>query len=102
MATQLDEPLLKPKLKIKKPSRYKVIMFNDDFTPFYFVEQVLSVIFNKSSEESKAITQEIHNKGSSVVGVFTLEIAQTKIKQTEFNARQNGFPLLCDLEEEQE
>lgn len=98
MSTKLDEPQLKEKLKLKKPSKYKVIIYNDDFTPFHFVEEVLTVIFNKTVTESKIITHDIHVKGSAVVGVYTLEIAQTKQKQTEYNARKNGFPLLCEIE----
>lgn len=91
---------LKEKIVIKKPKMYKVIFFNDDFTPFFFVEKILSVIFNKNAEEAQAIANKIHTEGSSVIGVYVQEIAQTKQAQTMYNAKQNGFPLRCEIEPE--
>ncbi len=102
MNTEISKPDLKTTLKIKKPKKYKVIFFNDDFTPFVFVEQILIIIFNKTQEQALAIAQEVHAKGSSPVGVYSLEIAQTKQAQTLFNAKHNGYPLLCEIEPEEE
>ncbi len=102
MSTELIKPKLKEEFKIKKPKNYKVIFFNDDFTPFFFVEQLLNVIFNKTHEEAIFIANKVHSEGSHVVGIYPLEIAQTKQAQTMFNAKQNGFPLLCEIEEDSE
>lgn len=91
---------IKEKIIIKKPPMYKVIFFNDDFTPFFFVEKILTVIFSKNEVEAQAIAHKIHSEGSSVIGVYPQEIAQTKQAQTLYNAKQNGFPLRCEIEPE--
>lgn len=100
MTTKMHEPELKVKKVLKSPQKYKVVFHNDDFTPFYFVEQVLTVIFGKSPEAAKQVTLEVHQKGKAVAGIYTLEIATTKQEQTLYNAKQNGFPLYCDIEPE--
>lgn len=99
MSDQISKSTVKPKFKIKKPKQYKIVFFNDDFTPFFFVQQVLMVIFNKTEEESQFIAKKIHEEGAEVVGVYPLEIAETKQGQTLYNAQKNGFPLKCELEE---
>ena len=100
MATDIAKPKTKEQIKFKKPQMFKVILFNDDFTPFNFVEQILMVIYNKTSEQSALIAQKIHQEGSEVVGVYPLEIAETKQAQTVYNAQKNGYPLLCEIESE--
>jgi len=100
MKTKTIKPSLDKKIFIKKPKMYKVIFFNDDFTPFSFVEKILVIIFNKTEAEANEIANKIHTDGSAVVGVYIHEIAHTKQAQTLFNARQNGFPLYCDIEPE--
>lgn len=102
MSTDMAKPKEKEAIKIKKPQMFRVILFNDDFTPFNFVEQILMVIFNKTTEQSLAIAQKIHLEGSEVVGVYPLEIAETKQAQTIFNAQKNGYPLLCEIETEED
>ncbi len=99
MSQEISKPIVKPKFKIKKPTQYKVIFFNDDFTPFNFVQQILMVIFNKTEQEAELIAKKIHNEGAEIVGVYPLEIAETKQAQTLYNAKKNGYPLKCELEE---
>jgi len=101
MDTKDSKPILKEKITIKKPQKYKIIFFNDDFTPFFFVEKILTVIFGKSESEAQLIAEKIHSDGSTVVGVYPLEIAETKRAQTLYNAKQNGFPLNCEVELEE-
>ena len=86
------------KKKLKRPSLYKVIMLNDDFTPMDFVVYLLRTFFQKNHDEASKIMLEIHNKGSGICGVFTYEIAETKILKVINTSRNNGFPLFCILE----
>lgn len=90
----------KEKLSIKKPSLYKVILFNDDFTPFNFVIQLLVVIFHKSNEEATKLTMEIHKKGSAVVALYPKDIAISKQLIVQKNAFQYQYPLVCKVEKE--
>ena len=86
------------KKKLKRPSLYKVIMLNDDFTPMDFVVYLLKTFFQKNHDEASKIMLEIHNKGSGICGIFTYDIAETKILKVVNTSRNNGFPLLCTLE----
>ena len=86
------------KKKLKRPSLYKIIMLNDDYTPMDFVVYLLKTFFKKNHNEASKIMLEIHNKGSSICGIFTYEIAETKILKVINTSRNNGFPLLCILE----
>ena len=86
------------KKKLKRPSLYKVIMLNDDFTPMDFVVYLLKTFFQKNHKEASKIMLDIHNKGSGICGIFTYEIAETKILKVVNTSRDNGFPLLCTLE----
>jgi ATP-dependent Clp protease adaptor protein ClpS len=95
-----DLALEKEKTELKKPSLYKVIMFNDDFTPFEFVELLLMSCFNKSESVAAQLTKEIHEKGSAVVGVYPKDLATTKAYIAEKHAEQNEFPLKCAVEPE--
>lgn len=88
------------RIKLKKPSMYKVILKNDDYTPMDFVIQVLMQIFNFDAASAERITMQIHNEGRGVCGVFTKEVAETKVLETTTAARQNGFPLLAEVEKE--
>ena len=93
---QFDNEAL-TKEKLKKPSLYKVIMLNDDYTPMDFVVYLLKNFFNKNHDEASKIMLEVHNNGAGVCGVFTYEIAETKILKVVNTSRTNGFPLLCTL-----
>jgi len=86
--------------KTKKPSIYKVLMLNDDYTPMEFVVHVLERFFNKNREEATRIMLHVHQKGVGVCGVFTYEIAETKVNQVMDFARRNQHPLQCTLEKE--
>jgi len=86
--------------KTKKPSMYKVLMLNDDYTPMEFVVSVLERFFNKNHEEANQIMLHVHQRGVGVCGVFTYEIAETKVNQVMEFARRNQHPLQCTLEKE--
>ena len=90
--------VVKPKPKAKKPSMYKVLMLNDDYTPMEFVVMVLERFFNKSHEEATRIMLHVHQKGIGVCGVFTYEVAETKVTQVMDLAKQYQHPLQCTLE----
>lgn len=86
--------------RTKKPSMYKVLMLNDDYTPMEFVVDVLQHIFQKNREEATQIMLHVHQKGVGVCGVYTYEVAETKVTQTVDYARKNQHPLQCTLEKE--
>ena len=86
------------KSRTKTPPMYRVILINDDFTPMDFVIHVLQKFFSKDITEATKIMLEIHNKGSGMCGVFTYEIAETKVYQVNQYSRQNKHPLKCVME----
>ena len=90
--------VVRSKPKAKKPSMYKVIMLNDDYTPMEFVVMILERFFNKNHEEASHIMLHVHQKGVGVCGVYTYEIAETKVTQVMDLARQHQHPLQCTLE----
>lgn len=92
--------LTKKKSKTKKPKLFKVIFLNDDYTTMEFVVMVLEVVFHKSPAEAAAIMLRIHNNGSGIAGVYTREVAETKVEQTIALARQEGHPLMLSMEPE--
>jgi len=87
-------------ISIKYPKKYKVLLLNDDYTSMEFVIDVLMGIFHKSFTEAEAIMLEVHKKNKGVCGVYIHEIAQTKVAQVHKQARDNGFPLRAEMEEE--
>ena len=90
--------IVKSKPKTKKPSMYKVLLLNDDYTPMEFVVHTLERFFSKSREEATRIMLHVHRRGVGVCGVFTYEVAETKVTQVMDFARQNQHPLQCTLE----
>ena len=92
--------VVESKPKTKKPSMYKVLMLNDDYTPMEFVVHVLERFFNKQREEATQIMLHVHRRGVGVCGVFTYEVAETKVTQVVDYARQHQHPLQCTLEKE--
>lgn len=90
----------KPKPKTKKPSMYRVLLLNDDYTPMEFVVYVLERFFNKEREESTHIMLHVHHHGVGVCGVYTYEVAETKVAQVLDAARRNQHPLQCTMERE--
>ena len=85
-------------VELDEPPMYRVLLHNDNYTTMDFVVQVLMNIFHKTQNESEHITLEVHRKGRAVCGVYTLEIAQTKVVQVKTLAKQNQFPLLATYE----
>lgn len=79
---------------------YKVLLLNDDYTPMEFVTQVLETFFNKSREEATRIMLHVHKRGVGLCGVFTYEVAETKVKQVMRSAKKNQHPLQCTMEKE--
>ncbi|MCF8474577.1 MAG: ATP-dependent Clp protease adapter ClpS [Emcibacter sp.] len=92
--------LTKVRPKTKKPSMYKVLMLNDDYTPMDFVVHVLMVFFQKSEDEAVQIMLNVHQTGIGLCGIYSLEIAETKVLQVIEYARRNDHPLQCSLEKE--
>jgi ATP-dependent Clp protease adaptor protein ClpS len=90
----------KTRPKTKKPSLYKVLLLNDDFTPMEFVVLVLQRFFNKGQEDATRIMLHVHQKGVGICGVYTYEVAETKVTQVMDFSRQNGHPLQCTMEKE--
>ena len=92
--------LLKTRPKTKKPSMYKVLLLNDDFTPMEFVVHVLERFFNKNRQESTDIMLHVHRRGVGVCGIYTFEVAESKVQQVMDFARANEQPLQCTMEKE--
>ena len=91
---------LKTKPKVKKPSMYKVLMLNDDYTPMEFVVHVLESFFYKNRSEATEIMLHVHRKGIGICGVFTHEVAETKVAQVVDFARRHEHPLQLTLEKD--
>jgi len=85
--------------KTKKPSNYKVLMLNDDYTPMEFVVDVLERFFGMARHVATRIMLEVHTKGKGECGLFTHEIAETKVAQVTQYSREHQHPLLCTLEQ---
>ncbi|MSP31155.1 MAG: ATP-dependent Clp protease adapter ClpS [Acetobacteraceae bacterium] len=92
--------VVKARPKTRKPTMYKVLMLNDDYTPMEFVVHVLERFFQKSREEATQIMLHVHRRGVGVCGLFTYEVAETKVTQVMDLARQNQHPLQCTIEKE--
>jgi ATP-dependent Clp protease adaptor protein ClpS len=90
----------KSRSKTKKPAMYKVLLLNDDYTPMEFVVEVLERFFGKQGEEAVRIMLHVHQKGVGVCGIYTYEIAETKVTQVVDYARENQHPLQCTLEKD--
>ena len=90
----------KARPKTKKPSMYKVIMLNDDYTPMEFVVMILQDVFRKTQDEATQIMLNVHKRGVGICGVYTYEIAETKVVQVMDMARKNQHPLQLQLEKD--
>ncbi len=86
--------------ELKRPSRYKVILHNDDYTTMEFVVLVLKKFFQKNDAESETIMLKVHKEGAAVCGAYTYEVAESKVFKVNKFAREHGHPLKCTLEEE--
>jgi ATP-dependent Clp protease adaptor protein ClpS len=92
--------IVKARPKTKKPSMYRVLLLNDDYTPMEFVVHVLERFFGKNREEATEIMLHVHHRGVGVCGVYTYEVAETKVAQTIEFARRHQHPLQCTMEKE--
>ena len=92
--------VIETKPKTKKPALYKVLMLNDDYTPMEFVVHVLERFFGKNREEATQIMMHVHRRGVGICGVYTYEVAETKVNQVMDFARRHQHPLQCTLEKE--
>jgi ATP-dependent Clp protease adaptor protein ClpS len=86
--------------RVARPPRFKVILYNDDYTPMEFVVTLLERIFGKGPSEATQIMLAIHNNGLGVAGVYVLEVAETKVVQVHRAAEQRGYPLRAGVEKE--
>ena len=86
------------KEKLQAPRKYKVLMHNDDYTTMEFVVLVLQKYFNKTSTEAQAIMLEVHTRGFGICGIYTYEVAESKVAKVTKYARENGHPLKCSTE----
>ncbi len=98
--TPANGVIVEAKPKTKKPSMYKVLMLNDDYTPMEFVVHVLERFFRKNRDEATQIMLHVHRRGVGVCGIFTYEVAETKVTQVIDYARQHQHPLQCTLEKD--
>jgi len=91
---------LEDELDLEEPKKYVVLLLNDDFSTMEFVIEILTKVFRKSFEESEAIMLAVHNNGKAICGVYTKEIADTKVAQVKTMARKENFPLKAIAKEE--
>jgi ATP-dependent Clp protease adaptor protein ClpS len=85
--------------KLAEPPRFAVVLLNDDYTTFDFVVEVLQKFFHKNAEEAAQITLKVHHQGRGLAGIYSRQIAETKVSQVEEYARAHSFPLKCIMEE---
>ncbi len=90
---------IKERQEIKEPSFYKVILLNDDYTSMEFVVHILESVFNKNAAEAHVVMLDVHANGKGIAGVFTKEVAETKVAIVHHLAKQAQFPLKCTLEQ---
>ncbi|MCP3920979.1 MAG: ATP-dependent Clp protease adapter ClpS [Desulfobacterales bacterium] len=86
------------KEKLKEPSMYKVLLHNDDYTTMDFVIEILIYIFHKTHDEATGIMLNVHEKGVGICGIYTFEVAETKVETVHRLAKENEFPLKCSME----
>ncbi len=93
------EEELESELALAEPTKYKVLLHNDDYSTMDFVVDILMSVFHKNINQAEEIMINIHKSGKAVCGIYTFEIAETKVYQVKELARSNGFPLLATMEE---
>ena len=97
-SSDLGAVVLEKDPEVKEPPSYQVILINDDYTPMEFVVYLLKSFFNKSNEEATKIMLHVHQNGIGVCGIFSYEIAETKVIQVLDTSRKNNHPLQCTME----
>lgn len=96
--TTSTQELTQEDIEAKEPEEYRVYLINDDFTTMEFVISILMTVFHKSLLEASKLTMEVHRRGRGMAGLYSYDIAITKIQQVHAMARQRGFPLRCTME----
>ena len=97
----IDTPKTKAgKPRLKRPSMYRVILLNDDYTPMEFVVDVLCRFFQKSPEDATQLMLQVHRQGSAVCGVYPLDVAESKVARVDRASREHGHPLRCVMEQD--
>jgi ATP-dependent Clp protease adaptor protein ClpS len=93
LAVEEEKPKLKP------PKRYKVVLVNDDYTPMEFVVHILTTFFGMDHAKATRVMMSVHTKGKGICGIFSYEIAETKVDQVNEYSKMNQHPLMCTMEE---
>ena len=93
------ETELEEEIQVDEPKMYRVVLHNDDYTTMEFVVEVITSVFHKPAAEATRIMLDVHKKGRGSVGVYTYDIARSKIEQVHDMAKQREFPLMCSCEE---
>jgi ATP-dependent Clp protease adaptor protein ClpS len=94
------ELLTETRKKVARPPRFKVVLFNDDYTPMEFVVALLEQVFDKSPAEATQIMLHVHHNGTGIAGIYVLEVAETKVATVHKLAEERGFPLRSGVEPE--
>ncbi len=97
MATQLENQI---DTAVNHSKEFIVFMLNDDYTSWDFCIRIITSVFHKSVQEADTITNDIHTKGKGLCGIYSYEIAETKASQVEKQAREEGFPMRCSIQEQ--
>lgn len=101
ISPEIDESALSDvREEIKEPSMYRVLIHNDNYTTMDFVVEVLMTVFQKSMEEAILVMLNVHRQGTGMCGLYTLEVAETKMNFVHALSREKGFPLRCSIEKE--
>ena len=87
------------RVKVSTPKMYKVLLYNDDFTPMDFVVEILQTVFGKDEQQATKIMLDVHHKGHGICGVYTRDVAETKTSQVSEAAVEREYPLKCSIEE---
>ena len=100
MPKKQKDILVKDRQKIGRPRKYKVVFYNDDYTPMQLVTLILMEVFKKGAAEAESITMKVHRGGKGIAGVYQKDIAETKVATATMYARQAGYPLHAESEPE--
>jgi ATP-dependent Clp protease adaptor protein ClpS len=95
---QQTETIADSEVDVEQPPMYRCILHNDNYTTMEFVIQVLTEIFGKPIDQAKKIMLEVHERGQAVVGIYTKDIAESRVRTTTYAARRSGYPLRCTFE----
>mgnify|MGYP005829200617 FL=1 len=100
MTKKQKDILVKDRQKIDRPKKYKVVLYNDDYTPMDLVTLILTEVFKKGSQEAYSIMMRVHKGGRGIAGVYSKQIAEVKVSSTKMFAREQGYPLHAEAEPE--